>query len=160
MALACAAGATSADAQGHRDRDRDDAWVQLGCARVGNRTDFDEITVGRSEGRFKAIRLEAKGNSVSILDLKVIYANGDPDEIQVRSEINEGDHTGPLDLRGHERAIRSIQIVSKKDFRGPGHGRAEVCASGLQDVGGGSSDQAGGGGGRGSDWVELGVRRP
>jgi hypothetical protein len=27
----------------------------------------------RREGRFSAIRLEAKGNDVSILDLKVIY---------------------------------------------------------------------------------------
>ena len=132
----------------------DDHWEQLGCQRVGNRADFDEIKVGRREGRYKAIRLEARGNSISILDLKVIYSNGDPDDIQVRSDINEGDHTRPLDLRGRERSIDRIQIVSKKDFKGPGRGRAEVCVSGLQN-----DDRGGGGGGGGrADWVELGCQ--
>ena len=167
VALACAIGATSVDAQGRqdrdrdRDRDRDDHWEQLGCERVGNRPDYDEIRVGRREGRYKAIRLEAKGNSISVLDLKVIYANGDPDDIPVSSEINEGDRTRPLDLRGRERAIDRIQIISKKDFRGPGRGRAEVCVYGLQndDRGGGDrSDRGGDRGDRRADWVELGCQ--
>lgn len=131
--LVSAAALTSASAE-NRDHGRGhgDKWERLGCERVGNRTDFDEIRVGRKEGRFSAIRLEAKGNSVSILDLKVVYANGAPDDISVRSEINENDQTRPLDLRGADRAIRSIQIVSKKDFKGPGRGRAEVCVYGKE----------------------------
>ena len=160
--LAGAIGATSADAQGRRDRDRDrdDHWEQLGCERVSNRPDYDEIRVGRREGRYKAIRLEARGNSISVLDLKVIYANGDPDDIPVRSEINEGDRTRPLDLRGRERAIDRIQIISKKDFKGPGRGRAEVCVYGLQndDRDGGDRSDRGGGGDRRADWVELGCQ--
>jgi hypothetical protein len=125
-----AAALSSASAEDRHDRDRDGKWEQLGCEQVGRRPDFDEIKVGRREGRFSAIRLEAKGNSVSILDLKVVYANGEPDDIQVRSEIKEGDQTRALDLRGRDRAIASIQILSKKDFKGPGHGRAEVCVYG------------------------------
>jgi hypothetical protein len=132
--MATAAVATTAFAQGRRDNDRKggDKWERLGCEQVGRRTDFDEIKVGRKEGRFTAIRLEAKGNSVSILDLKVVYANGNPDDIQVRSEINENDQTRPLDLQGRDRAIRSIQIVSKKDFKGPGRGKASVCVYGRE----------------------------
>jgi hypothetical protein len=130
--LMATAAASSLSAQGRRDRDGDGKWERLGCERVGNRSDFDEIRVGRREGRFSAIRLEAKGNSVSILDLKVVYANGAPDDISVRSEINEGDQTRPLDLRGRDRAISSIQIVSKKDFRGPGRGKASVCVYGKE----------------------------
>lgn len=161
MILAMAAGTTHADAQGRRDRD--DNWERLGCSEVGRRVDFDEIKVGRREGRFKAIQLEAKGNSVSILNLRVIYANGSPDELSVRSEINEGDRTRPLDLRGRERSIDSIQIISKKDFRGPGRGRAEVCVYGLadDDHGGGrrgDDDRRGGGGDRGASWEELGCQ--
>jgi hypothetical protein len=91
---------------------------------------IDEIKVGRREGRFSAICLEAKGNTVSILDLKVVYANGAPDDVSVRFEINENDSTRPLDLRGRDRAISSIQIVSKKDFKGPGRGKASVCVYG------------------------------
>ena len=132
LAVMSVAVATSAFAQGRRDnnRDRDDNWERLGCQEVGRRADFDEIKVGRKEGRFSAIRLEAKGNSVSILDLKVVYANGNPDDIQVRSEIKEGDRTRPLDLQGRDRSIRSIQIVSKRDFKGPGRGKASVCVYG------------------------------
>ena len=160
LALTCALGTSAADAQGRRDRDRgrdrgrgDDHWEQLGCQRVGNRADYDEIKVGRREGRYKAIQLEARGNSISVLDLKVVYANGDPDSIQVRSDINEGDRTRPLDLRGRERSIDSIQIVSKKNFKGRGRGRAEVCVYGLQN-----DDRGGGGGGGRADWVELGCQ--
>ena len=110
----------------------DGKWERLGCERVGNRADFDEVKVGRKEGRFTAIRLEAKGNSINVLDLKVIYANGAPDDIQVRSEINQNDSSRPLDLRGRDRAIRSIQIVSKRDREGPGHGKAQVCVYGKE----------------------------
>jgi hypothetical protein len=66
------------------------------------------------------------------LDLKVVYANGAPDDISVRSEINEGDQTRLLDLRGRGRSIASIQIVSQKDFKGPGRGKASVCVYGKE----------------------------
>ena len=126
--LMSTAALSSASAQGRHDNNG--KWERLGCEQVGGRADFDEIKVGRREGRFSAIRLEAKGNSISVLDLKVVYANGAPDDISVRSEINQGDSTRALDLRGADRAISSIQIVSKKDFKGPGHGRASVCVYG------------------------------
>jgi hypothetical protein len=128
--LLSAAIFSTADAQGRPDKDS--KWERLGCERVGNRADYDEIKVGRREGRFSALRLEATGNSVEILDLKVIYNNGSPDDIRVRSKINEGDRTRALDLRGRERSIDRIQIVSKKDREGPGRGRAQVCVYGRE----------------------------
>jgi len=59
----------------------------------------------------------------------VIYANGEPDDIQVRSLIRQGTRTRALDLRGRERAIRQIDMVYAKrlNFRG----RATVCVEGL-----------------------------
>jgi hypothetical protein len=86
--------------------------------------------VGRKEGRFKAIRLEARGNDVQMLDLKVYYANGDPDDIKVRSLIKEGTRTRPLDLRGRERAIQKIEMVYRKrlNFRG----KARICVEALE----------------------------
>ncbi len=159
MLLILAVTASSADAQGRRDRDRDrdrdrgDKWEQLGCERVGRRADSDEIKVGRREGRYSAIRLQAKGNDISILDLKVVYSNGQPDDIQVRSNINEGDQTRPLDLRGRDRAIDRIEIVSKKDFKGRGRGRAEVCVYGLVARDDRRDDDR-----RGDNWEELGCQ--
>jgi hypothetical protein len=123
--------ATDALAQ-RRDRDndrRDGRWVQLGCQQVSFiGKDRDAIRVGRREGRFKAIKLAARGNDVEMLDLKVIYANGQPDDIRVRSVIRAGRETGPLDLRGGDRAIERIEMVyrSRPNFRGS----ATVCAEG------------------------------
>lgn len=105
-------------------------WQNLGCQQVSFiGKDRDAIRVGRREGRFKAIRLEARNNDVEILDLKVIYANGSPDDIPVRSNIRAGTKTRPLDLKGGERAIQQIDLLyrSRPSFRG----LATVCAEGL-----------------------------
>lgn len=127
-ALLCAGlVAPDAHAQG---RNRDGRWVELGCKEVAFLgADRDTIRVGRREGRFKAIRLEARGNDVEMIDLKVVYANGAPDDIPVRSLIRQGTRTRPLDLRGRERAIRQIVMVYQKrlNFRD----KATICVEGL-----------------------------
>ena len=131
-ALACAAMLAS-DAMAQRrgdDRRGGDQWTQLGCRDVSFiGRDRDSIRVGRREGRFKAIRLAARGNDVEMLDLKVVYANGQPDDIPVRSLIRAGSETRALDLRGRDRAIDRIDMVyrSRPNFRG----QATVCAEGL-----------------------------
>ncbi len=125
---------SNAEAQ-RRDRDGGGPggggqWVDLGCKDVSFfGTDRDSIRVGRRDGRFKAIRLAARGNDVEMLDLKVIYANGEPDDIRVRSLIRQGTRTRPLDLRGRERSIDRIEMVYRKrlNFRGT----ATVCAEAL-----------------------------
>jgi hypothetical protein len=100
-------------------------WERLGCQKVGFIVDKDVIRVGRSEGRFKSIRLQVAGNKVYMDDLKVIYANGEPDDIPVRSEIRAGGQTRPLDLRGERRAIKEIEMKyrSQPNFKG----QATVC---------------------------------
>ena len=125
---------SQAEAQ-RRDRDRDNDrgkrdWVQLGCQEVSFRgRDRDSIRVGRREGRFQAIRLAARGNDVEVLDLKVVYGNGNPDDIRVGRVIRSGERTDRLDLQGRDRAINRIDMVYRQrpDFRG----RATVCAEGL-----------------------------
>jgi hypothetical protein len=86
-------------------------WVELGCKEVSFRVDRDVLPVGRQEGRFYAIRLYARGGAVEMLNLRVIYANGDPDSIPVRHILDRGERTRPLDLRGRARSIRMIEMV-------------------------------------------------
>lgn len=109
-------------------------WVDLGCRRVSFRVDHDVLRVGRREGRFKALRVFAHGGDVEMLDLRVIYANGAPDDVPVRSVLRRGDRTRPLDLRGWERAIDRIEMVyrSLPNYRGRD---AEVCVEGLAAIG-------------------------
>ena len=103
-------------------------WEQLGCQKVGFLVDKDVIRVGRKEGKFKAIRLQVSGNKVHMMDLKVVYANGQPDDIAVREEIRAGGQTKPLDLKGDRRAIKEIEMVyrSQPNFKG----QATVCVEG------------------------------
>ena len=103
-------------------------WVQLGCRDVDLNLDRDVVQVDRRDGRFSAIRLRAAGNAVQVLDLKVIYGNGEPDDIPVRARIAQGGTSGPLDLRGHDRGIDRIQLIYARvpNFRG----RARLCVEG------------------------------
>lgn len=103
-------------------------WVQLGCRDVDLNVDRDVVEVSRRDGRFTAIRLRAIGNAVQMIDLKVLYGNGEPDDIRVRGRIPQGGSTGPLDLRGHDRSIDRIQMVYARvpNFRG----RAAICVDG------------------------------
>jgi uncharacterized caspase-like protein len=107
------------------------AWIELGCQQVslgGN--DRDVVRVGRREGRIKAIRLHVRGADVEMLDVRVIYAMGQPDDIPVRQFLRAGDRTRPLDLRGWERTIHRVDMVYRAaaNFKG---GLATVCVEGL-----------------------------
>src|SRR5262245_58993662 len=106
-------------------------WVDLGCRQVEmDRVDRDAIRVGQRDGRFKAIRLLGRGADIQILDLWVVYGNGETDQLQVRSLLRQGDTTRPLDLQGWQRVIDRIELtyVRIPNFKG----QATVCAEGLQ----------------------------
>ena len=110
--------------------DRDRQWVELGCQQVSfNGRDRDTIRVGRSEGRYRAIRLTARGSDIEVVRLEVVYANGNPDALDVQRVIRRGDRTEALDLKGRDRAIQRIDMVYRQ--RGDDRGRATVCAEGL-----------------------------
>ena len=103
------AGTLADDALAQR---RGEEWVELGCKAVSFRVDRDVLPVGRQEGRYYAIRLFARGGDVEMLDLRVIYANGDPDDIRVRHILERGERTRSLDLRGDRaRSIRRIEMT-------------------------------------------------
>ena len=127
-ALACTALITP-DAMAQR-RDRGQDWVQLGCQQVSFRgRDHDTIRVGRRDGRFRAIRLAARGNDVEMRRLTVVYGNGNPDQLDVQRVIRGGSKTEAIDLKGRDRAIERIDMVYRQRDDFPG--RATVCVEGL-----------------------------
>jgi len=129
-------------------------WAELGCQRVSFRAERDVIRVGWREGRFTAIRLLARGGDVEMLDLKVIYLNGEPDNIPVRHILERGEPTRPLDLRGRDRGIGSVEMV----YRALPNRRDRepiVCAEGL--VAPVAPLPVAGPVGR--DWIELGCQQ-
>ena len=120
-ALACTAFVVPEASAQRRDRERGQEWVQLGCQQVSFRgRDRDTIRVGRREGRFRAIRLAARGNDVEMRRLSVVYANGNPDDLDVQRVIRSGSKTDAIDLKGRDRAIQSIEMTYRQrdDFKG------------------------------------------
>jgi hypothetical protein len=90
---------------------RPGTWDLLGEQKVNFGVDRDIIRVGRREGKFRAIKLRVADNDIEMLDLKVIYANGAPDDIRLRQKMRKNSETRTIDLKGNTRVIREIQLT-------------------------------------------------
>lgn len=103
-------------------------WVQLGCQKVAFLDDHDVLQVGRDAGRFSALKLSVTGTKVDVHRMRVIYANGERDELPVQQEIHSGAESAPVELRGARRAIERIELdyASKPSFKG----EATACVLG------------------------------
>jgi len=123
-------------------------WELLGEKKVDRRVDRDVIQVGRKEGRFEKIALEVTDNDVEIMDLKVFFRHGPPQDVQVRQRIREGERTRPIDLQGGDRIIERIELVYRTRGRGE---RATVAVYGLQGGRRGPPERA--------QWEELGCQK-
>ena len=102
-----------------RDADRGE-WVLLGSTRVGGiGVDRDTIDVGRRDGRFARIGLEAAESPVFVVGVTVVFGNDEVQQIDLRQKLNPGERTQPLDLQGRARPIKRIEIAARAghDFR-------------------------------------------
>ena len=104
-------------------------WERLGVAHVDGKVDHDNISVGVRDGKFRAIQLRVKGGSVEFLRMVIHYADGEPEEVAVRERIPAGGATRPIDLRGHTRYIRSVELWYAK---GGWRTRPEVQLFGMR----------------------------
>ncbi len=73
-------------------------WIYLGEANVDGSVDHDRITVGRDDGRFRALRIRVERAPIEFQRVIVHYANGERDELRV------------IDLPGRDRAINSVEF--------------------------------------------------
>lgn len=83
-------------------------WDFLGSRKVNHAVDRDEIAVTGREGTFTKIKLRVRDRQVTFRDVKVHYANGDVQDIQLRSKIPAGGETRVIDLHGNNRVIRKV----------------------------------------------------
>jgi len=106
------------------DADRWDSrgWVKLGERSVDPRGDRDRIQVGRHDGKFTKLTLVVEKNDLELLDLDVVFANGEHFNPKVRHYFREGGRSRVIDLPGNERAIKTIEMT----YKAVGRGRARV----------------------------------
>lgn len=83
-------------------------WDYLGSRKVNHAVDRDEIVVTAREGTFKRIKLRVRDRQVTFRDVKVHYANGDVQDINLRRTIPAGGETRVIDLNGNNRVIRKV----------------------------------------------------
>jgi hypothetical protein len=85
-------------------------WEYLGEANVDGSTDHDRIKVGRSDGRFRAIRIQVERAPIEFQRVVIHYANGEDEVLPVRDRIRAGGQSRVIDLRGRDRAIDSVEF--------------------------------------------------
>jgi hypothetical protein len=107
--LAVVASFVAVAAQARPMRGR--GWVPLGDLRVSDRIDHDVLRVTRAAGPFRAIQIRVQGHPVQFHDVKVHYANGETQDVEVRDVIPAGGQSRAIDLTGRERNIKSIEFV-------------------------------------------------
>lgn len=85
-------------------------WEYLGEANVDGNRDHDRIRVGRSDGRFRSIRIEVERAPIEFHRVVIHYANGEDEVLQLRDRIRAGGQSRVIDLRGRSREIESVEF--------------------------------------------------
>jgi hypothetical protein len=97
----------------------DSGEVLFGTQAVGFAVDRDVIRIGAEVGKFDKVRLRVLDNDIFIKSMKVVYANGEAQEIAYNADVKRDSRTKWLDLKG-DRFIKEIQLIynAKPNFRG------------------------------------------
>ena len=96
-------------------------WLLLGAQRADMlNEDRDAFEVGRRLGSFRSIKLKALKHAVLIRNVRIIYGNGETEDVQAPRELFGGQESAPIDLRGRERFIERIELSyrTKLNFKG------------------------------------------
>jgi hypothetical protein len=127
--------------------------VLFGSQTVGFGVDRDVIRVGTDIGKFDKVRLRVLDNDIFLNEMRVIYANGEPDVLAVNGELKQNTRTRWFTLKG-DRFIKEIQLTyrSRPNFKGQARVEAygEFAEGWLKPGGEGAKFNQG--------WVLLGAQ--
>lgn len=92
-------------------------WVLLGAQTAGfTGFDNDSITVGKNEGGFTKLRIEAKERAITLKEIRVKFFDA-PDEVfTMRERVDPGTPYGPLEFKSGKHAIKSIEAKYRSRF--------------------------------------------
>ena len=105
-----------------------DRWERLGQREVDFRNDHDRIDVGKSEGRFRQIRVTVKNAPIEVFDMVVTMGNDETFKPKLRHKFTKGSGSQIIDLPGERRTIKRIDFSYKSINRREGKGTVEVFA--------------------------------
>jgi len=85
-------------------------WEFLGEMNVTDRADHDILIVTGARGTFRSIKLMVHDRNVQFHDMKIHFANGGTQEVALRRVIPAGGESRPINIRGRDRVIQSIEF--------------------------------------------------
>jgi hypothetical protein len=97
----------------------------LGEATVRGRMDHDSIHVGRDDGRLARLMLVVTDSDLELRDMVVHFGNGQRWSPHVGHIFREGARSQAIDLPGHVRYIRRVDLVYG-NLPGGGNARVEL----------------------------------
>ena len=110
--------------------DRRGGWVLLGERSVTDARDHDTIAVTAARGDFRRLQLRVLDRAVQFHAVKVHFASGETQELELREVIRAGGRSRVIDLEGRDRVIRSIEL--RYDAQSLGGRPARVRVYGLR----------------------------
>lgn len=102
--------ALAADARPRRER-YDRHWESLGTLTVSDAKDHDVLAVTRAQGTFRSLKLEVQVRAVQFRSMKIHFANGETQDVELRDVIPAGGESRVIDIEGPgDRTVRSIEL--------------------------------------------------
>jgi hypothetical protein len=106
-------------------------WVDLGSRTVDWGADRDVIPVTGAKGSYNSIKLFVDKAPVEFVDIKIHFAKGNPQDVQIRKRIPKGGETRVIDINGKNRIIQKVTFWYKTSRPAP-RGRAIVTLFGRK----------------------------
>ncbi len=78
--------------------------------------DRDTITVGKNEGGFSRLRVEALDRAITLKEIRVKYYSGPEEVFTMNERVDPGKPFGPLDFKGGKSPIKSIEARYRSRF--------------------------------------------
>jgi hypothetical protein len=86
-------------------------WRLMGDARVTGQFEREIIRIGKYEGRFARVMLVVTESSLEVSDVVIQFGNGQRWSPGLRHSFADGSRSRAIDLPGHVRFIRGVELV-------------------------------------------------
>jgi len=118
--------ALAADARPRRER-VDRHWEVLGTLSVSDAKDHDVLAVTGAKGTFRSLKLEVLDRAVQFRSLKLHFANGEMQDVELRDVIPAGGESRVIDIEGvGDRVIRTVELTYDAQSLGGKKARVRV----------------------------------
>jgi len=86
-------------------------WRLMGDAWVAGQFEREIIRVGKYEGRVARVMLVVTGSNLEVADVVIQFGNGQRWSPGLRHSFGDGSRSRAIDLPGHVRFIRGVELV-------------------------------------------------